>query len=74
MMPSDKMSDMDNHLRNSVRELIDLTQDTTVNVFFIYTNKNVPTKKTQDKLVDPGTVLEALRKKENFTVYVFWQF
>ena len=69
-MPSDKMSDMDSHLRNSVRELIDLTSETTESVFFIYSTKNVPDLKDVDKLVSPGQILEDLRKQGSFKVYV----
>ena len=64
-MPSDKMSEIDSHLRNSVRELIDLESETTINVFFMYSTKNVPSLENDGKEVHPGTVIEDLRKHSN---------
>ena len=69
-MPSDKMSEIDNHLRSSVRELIDLESETTINVFFVYTTKNVPGLEEEKKLVHPGTVMEDLRKHSDLKLYV----
>ena len=61
-MPSDKMSEIDNHLRSSVRELIDLESERTINVFFVYSTKNVPGLENENTMVHPGTVMEDLRK------------
>ena len=69
-MPSDKMSEIDNHLRSSVRELIDLQSETVINLFFVYSSKNVPTLENEGKIVHPGTIIEDLRKHTNLKMYV----
>ncbi|KAK3609671.1 hypothetical protein CHS0354_035956 [Potamilus streckersoni] len=65
-MPSDK-SDFDNHLRKSVQELIEINQNISTHVFFLYTKKNVPDLAKEKEVVHPGTVMEDLRK-EGFRV------
>ncbi|KAL4233400.1 hypothetical protein ACF0H5_008081 [Mactra antiquata] len=67
-MPSDKMSEVDSHLRNSVRELIDLTNEKTVTVFFIYSQKDVPDLANEKQLVHPGTIVEDLQARDEFKV------
>ena len=69
-MPSDKMSEIDNHLRSSVRELIDLQSETIINLFFVYSSKNVPSLENEGKIVHPGTIIEDLRKHTNLKMYV----
>ena len=63
-MPSDKLSNVDNHLQNSVNELKNLNQETTISAFFLYTTKNIPELKDAEKVVHPGTILEDLRKQD----------
>jgi len=69
-MPSDKFSDMDSHLQNSVRELKDLNQETKISTFFMYSRKNVPDSSTADKLVHPQTIYDDLQKQDFLNVYV----
>ncbi|KAL3862611.1 hypothetical protein ACJMK2_008567, partial [Sinanodonta woodiana] len=61
-MPSDK-SDFDNHLRKSVQELIEVNQNISTQVFFLYTKKNVPDLTKEKEVVHPGTLMEDLRKE-----------
>ncbi len=64
VMPPDRESDFDDHLGRTVRELKDL-QDTSIRVFFCYTQKNIPSLGDDEKLVHPGRIIEDLRKMDN---------
>ncbi|XP_025083170.1 uncharacterized protein LOC112557488 isoform X2 [Pomacea canaliculata] len=61
VMPPDRNSDFDEHLRRGVRELHTLQEDLSISIFFCYSKKNVPLLEEEGKVVHPGNVIEDLR-------------
>ncbi|KAK3098126.1 hypothetical protein FSP39_016400 [Pinctada imbricata] len=62
LMPPDKSTDFDNHLRRSIQELQDINEDININVCFVFHSKNVPTTTEEKKdMVDPFQIMTDLR-------------
>ena len=61
IMPPDRNSDFDDHLRRGVHELNSLEEDVVITVFVCYSRKNVPTLAEEGKIVHPANILEDLR-------------
>ena len=61
IMPPDRNSDFDDHLRRGVHELNSLEEDVVITVFVCYSRKNVPTLAEEGKMVHPANILEDLR-------------
>ena len=68
IMPPDKNTDFDDHLRRSVQDLKDL-EDSVISVFVCYSQKNVPGLDQEGKIIHPAVILEDLRSA-GFKVYV----
>ncbi|XP_076085942.1 uncharacterized protein LOC143056672 isoform X1 [Mytilus galloprovincialis] len=69
LMPPNKTTEFDEHLRRSVFELKDLGEDVNISVIFCYSKKNVPDLAQENKLVHPGNIVEDLRK-DGFNVTI----
>ena len=62
LIPPNKTTEFDDHLRRSVMELKDLGEDVKISVIFCYSKLNVPSLEDENKLVHPGHIIEDLRK------------
>ena len=61
MMPPDNNEDYDVHLERSLRELKDLRDDLTFDIFIIYSKQDVP--KEGEEAVHPRQIYEDLTKQ-----------
>ena len=57
-------------IQNAVRELADMDEDLSYDLFFLYCNENIPDEKDKDKLVSPWAIKNEL-EKEGFKRYDF---
>ena len=62
MMPPDNNEDYDSHLERSLRELKDLRDDLTFDIFMIYSAGNIPPDGEEDQHVNPRQIYEDLTK------------
>ncbi|CAL1544121.1 unnamed protein product, partial [Lymnaea stagnalis] len=60
-LPPDANADFDEHLGRSVRELQELEETVAVQVFYIYTQRNIPDLSNAEKVVNPIHILEDIR-------------
>ena len=68
MMPPDNNEDYDVHLERSLRELKDLRDELTYDIFMLYCAANIPSK--DGEAVHPKQICDDLRAK-GFKVQVF---
>ena len=64
IMPPDSSADFDVHLERSLRDLNDLREDLSTDVFIFYDKRDVPNFDEEHKKVSPRKVFLDLQEKE----------